>query len=109
MDDDLEDTTDVTRRPRLMDRLDSMVDSGRVTGDEAARLRAAGGNDEFDGVVRDIRLRHARARLDTAVEGGSMTREEADGFIARLRAGEHPRSLRAHLGAFRPRRRSPDT
>ena len=108
MDEDLEDTTDATRRPRLMRRLDSMVASGRVTDEEAARLRAASSNDEFDEAVRGIRLRHAQTRLDTAVEGGDMTREDADGFIARLGAGEHPRSLRAHLGKFRPRRPSPD-
>ncbi len=94
------------RRERVVEQLDHMVESGRVTEQEADRLRAARGTDEFDEVVRGISLRHAETRLESAVADGSMTREEADGFSERLRNGEHPRSLRAHLGKLRPGRRS---
>ncbi len=100
-DDDLNDRMDSRGRTRLVERLDHMVESGRVTEDEARCLRAAAGPDEFDVVVRSIRLRHAGARLDAAVGQGSLTRKEADGFLERLSNGEHPRSLRAHLAKFR--------
>lgn len=92
---------DTKSRGRLVERLDHMVEAGRVTEDEAGRLRAANGPAEFDDVVRAIRVRHATARLDAAVEDGEMSEEEADGLLVRLRNGEHPRSLRAHLAKFR--------
>jgi hypothetical protein len=94
--------TDPRRNRRLIARLDTMVASGRVTEQEAAALRAASGPGQFDDVLRQIRLRHASTRLGSAVEDGSMSREEADGFLVRLKNGEHPRSLRAHLGKLRP-------
>ncbi|MHB1533891.1 MAG: hypothetical protein ACYC1D_04605 [Acidimicrobiales bacterium] len=78
-----------------------MVASGRVSEQEGERLRAAGGPDEFDAVVGEIRVRHAGARLDAAVAGGAMSQEEADANLARLRNGEHPRSLREHLRSLR--------
>jgi len=96
------------KRKRLVDQLDKMVESGKVTEDEAKRVRAASGPAEFDDVTRDISVRHAKARLDAAVEDGGMSQEEADGFLSRLRNGEHPRSLRAHLGKFRRRPHSGD-
>lgn len=88
---------------RILPRLDKMVASGRVTETEAAGLRAAGQPEEFEAAVRSIRLRHAGARLDAAVEGGQMTRQEADGYRDRLAKGEHPRSLRTHLTNLRGR------
>lgn len=103
---ELENQTSWKKRERLVERLDHMVESGRVTEDEANRLRAASGPAEFDDATRSISVRHAKARLDAAVEDGGMSQEEADGFLARLRNGEHPRSLRAHLGKFRSRPRS---
>ncbi|MDQ2825507.1 MAG: hypothetical protein M3Y04_00840 [Actinomycetota bacterium] len=108
MSEDPESTTEGTLRKRLVERLGSMVASGRVTEDEAGKLRAARGTGEFDEVVRSIRVRHARTRLETAVADGSLSREEADGSLDRLKAGEHPRSLRAHLGKLRPRRGTPE-
>ena len=91
-------------RERLLERLDKLVESGRVTPAEAAGLRAARGSDEFDSVVRAIRVRHAGTHLGAAVEGGQMTQEEADGHLERLKSGAHPRSLRAHLRRLRPAR-----
>jgi hypothetical protein len=105
--DDLEDPDHPGTHRRLLMRLDHMVESGRVTDDEAARLRAATGPQEIDHAVGAIRARHAGARLDAAVAGGDMSREEADGFLERLRNGEHPRGLRSHLARLRPRRQSP--
>lgn len=98
--------TNSKRRKRLLQQLDRKVGSGRVTEQEAGRLRAAGGPGEFDQAVRDIRVRHAGARLDAAVADGSMSLAEADDLLERLRNGEHPRSLRAHLHGLRPGVRS---
>lgn len=85
-------------RARLLDRLDRMVGSGQLTEGEAARLRAAQSEHDFDAAVVAIRSRHAKQRLDAAVAGGQMSQDEADQNLARIRAGEHPRGLRAHLG-----------
>ena len=85
-------------RSRLLERLDRMVASGQVTDTEAAQLRAAETEDEFDAAVTAIRTRHAGARLRAAVDDGHMSEEEAEANLARIRAGEHPRGLRALLG-----------
>jgi polyhydroxyalkanoate synthesis regulator phasin len=78
-----------TKVPR---RLNKLVESGRITAEEAERLRAG----DTDAVV-GIRVRHATARLDRAVEAGEMTKEQADRLLAQLQAGEHPAELRAEL------------
>ena len=106
MNESLENQLDWKSRDRLVGRLDQMVDSGRLTYDEAKRLRAAGEPGEFDDVVRDIRVRHAAASLGAAVAGGSLTQDEADGFLERLRSGDHSRSLRAGLVELRSRGRT---
>jgi hypothetical protein len=92
---------DDTRHDRLVDRLDRMVESGRVTEQEAGRLRTAAAPGEFEEGILDIRLRHAGTTLDPAVHEGSLTREEADTFLGRLRNGEHPGALRAQLRSLR--------
>jgi len=92
------------RHKRLLEQLDKMVRSGRVTEQEAAALRATSSADAFEEVLQGIRVRHASARLASAVGDGSMSQGEADGFLLRLEKGEHPRSLRAHLGKLRPGR-----
>src|SRR5579863_2791331 len=89
-------------RKRLLAQLGNMVKSGRVTETEAAQLRAAIDDDTFDKTVQGIRIRHAEAHLDAAVEGGQMTHEEANAHLEKLRSGEHPRSLRAHLRRLIP-------
>jgi hypothetical protein len=104
MNEDLESQTGWRGRKRLVGRLDKMVESGRLTEEEAERLRGAAQATEFDDVVRDIRVRHAMTRLDAAVVAGSVTQVEVDGFLERLRNGEHPRSLRGHLRKLRPER-----
>jgi hypothetical protein len=52
-----------------------------------------------------IRARHARARLDAAVEAGQMTPAEACANMERIPKGEHPCSLRAHLRKIVPKDR----
>ena len=99
-------------RARLLGRLDTMVKSGRVTSDEAAQLRRAANAGEFDAATTDIRVRHAGDHLDSAMEGGTMTRLEADALLERLRQGEHSGVLRSQLRGLphraRPRARVPD-
>jgi polyhydroxyalkanoate synthesis regulator phasin len=92
---------DQERRQRLLGRLDRMVESGRVTEEESDSLRTANSNEDFDEVVRHIRVRHATAGLSAAVEDGDMTAEEADRAVERLRSGEHPTGLRANLRRHR--------
>ena len=85
------------KRDRLLKHLESMVVSGRVTEPEASRLRGARDQAAFGAVLRDIRVRHAEARFEDAVDDGRMSREEADAFLERMRRGEHTCSLRGHL------------
>ncbi len=82
---------------RMMDRLDAMVASERITPDEAARLRAAEGSAEFDEVVAGIRARHAQAHTDPAVAAGRMSEAEADAYLERVRDGEHSPELRKRI------------
>jgi len=100
------DTSD-RRRKRLLERADQMAKSGRLTDAEAERMRSADKPDEVDEVIRSMRVRHAGAKLGAAVEDGSITPEEADGFLDRLRKGEHSGALRAQLRKLRQRSRTP--
>jgi hypothetical protein len=101
MDDDGQARTGRANARHLTQSIDKLLASGQVTEEEAARLRAALEQGGRDVVVRDIRVRHAEAALAGAVQDGRMTQQEADGYLDRLRAGEHSRSLRAHLRGFR--------
>jgi hypothetical protein len=90
-------------RKRLLARLDHMVQSGQVTADEATGLRSATSDTDYEAAVIRIRTRHARVRLDAAVEAGQMTQAEASANMDRIRKGEHPRSLRTHLRKIAPK------
>jgi hypothetical protein len=82
---------------RIIEQLDAMVASGRILQDEAVRLRACQGTDEFDAILVGIRARHAQVHTDAAVAGGTMDQEEAARYLERVRGGEHSRELRAHI------------
>ena len=84
-------------RARLVKQLDRMIERGQVTAEEAARIREADNDHDFDAAVLVVRLRHAGARIGAAVERGQMTAEEAENNLEKLRRGEHPRALRSHL------------
>lgn len=86
---------------RIVGRLDKMVAAGRMTRDEADRLRSTQGTPEFDEVLGEVRARHASASVEAAIRDGSMTRAEADDHLQRLRRGEHPEGLRARLRRHR--------
>ena len=82
---------------RMMQRLDAMVENGRITAEEAAQLRATEGTPAFDDVVAGIRARHAQAHTDPAVADGTMSQEQADDLLERVRAGEHSTELRKQV------------
>lgn len=82
---------------RLLEQLDRLVDAGQVTAEEASALRAATNAEDYEAAVVRIRSRHARARLEVAVERGQMTQAEADVNLEQIQNGKHPRGLRAHL------------
>ncbi|HVC71011.1 MAG TPA: hypothetical protein VNC61_12215 [Acidimicrobiales bacterium] len=92
------------RQDRILEQVDKMVTSGRITEAEAAQLRATEGTPEFDAAVGAIRARHAGSHMESAIADGEMSQEEANGYLDRLRAGEHPKGLRARLVKHRPRR-----
>jgi polyhydroxyalkanoate synthesis regulator phasin len=91
------------RQERIIKQVDKMVKSGRITEEEAAQLRATEDTPDFDAAVADIRARHAGAHMESAIAEGEMSQEEADGYLVRLRSGEHPEGLRARLRKHRPR------
>ncbi len=77
---------------RFESRLDAMVKAGRVSEDEATRLRAADPVRRAE-MIQQIQLRHAAARLDEEVRAGRATSGEAGDVLDRLSKGESPRIL----------------
>ena len=92
------------KQERIISQIDKMVASGRITEEDAARLRATEGTADFDAAIADIRARHAGVHMERAINAGEMSQEEADSYLERLRNGEHPKGLRARLTKHRPRR-----
>lgn len=90
---------------RILEQLDKMVATGRVTEDEAAALRATSNTEEFERAMGAIRARHASEHMQSAITAGEMTPKEADGYLDELRRGEHPTGLRARLSKHRRGRR----
>jgi len=81
------------KQERLVEQLDAMVASGRITLEEATRLRAAQGTADFDAAVGAIRARHAGKHMERPVATWEMDQDEADGYLDRLRQGERPKGL----------------
>ena len=70
-----------------------MVDAGRVSRDDAARLRRAAESGGLDEALAEIRRKHAEARIVGAVESRRLTSEEAKVVLGRLEDGEDPRGV----------------
>lgn len=85
------------RAVRVPRRLDRLVSSGRLTAEEADRLRVGADGEVDEEVLVGIRARHAAAKLDAGVAAGEIDREEADAIRVRLLSGEHSAELRARL------------
>jgi hypothetical protein len=47
------------RQDRIIEQVDKMLASGRITDEEAAQLRATEGTADFEAAVGAIRARHA--------------------------------------------------
>ena len=90
MDEHFEGPIDSKQRARIVASLDRMVVSGRLTKEEADRLCGADKPERFDSAIRGIRVRHARAKLPAAIEDGSLSQDDADVILNRLRSGIHP-------------------
>jgi len=71
-----------------------MVAAGRLTKEEAQRMRAASTAGEREEVARAVQMRHARSRLKEAVDGGRLTPAEAEALVERLDHGEDVSILR---------------
>jgi hypothetical protein len=82
---------------RVIEQLDRMVDSGRITPEEANRLRVTAGTTEFDAVMSAIRARHAQAHTDAAVAAGTMSPEDAAAALESVRQGDHSADLRRRI------------
>ncbi len=92
------------KQERIVSQIDKMVASGRITEQEAVRLRATEGTADFDAAVAGIRARHAAVHMEGAIGAGQMSQEEAASYLDRLRNGEHPKGLRAQLAMHRQRK-----
>ena len=75
---------------RLLEQLDRLVDAGQVTAEEASALRAATNAEDYEAAVVRIRSRHARARLEVAVERGQMTQAGPTSTWSRYRMASIP-------------------
>jgi hypothetical protein len=82
---------------RIIEQLDRMVESGRITDAEAQRLRATRGTEEFAEALNEVRARHAASHLDRAVAEARMSADEASDYLHRVRAGDHSRELRSEI------------
>jgi len=85
-----------------------MVKAGRITPEEAERLRAAGDADAFQATLGEIMARHAGPDLEAAVVAGGLTQPEADDLMHQLRRGEHAPGLRGHLRQLARHRHRPE-
>jgi len=106
MDGDIGGPINAKQRQRIVASLDRMVASGRLTKEEAERLRGADELGQFDTAIRSIRVRHAGVKLGAAIEDGGLSQEDADVILNRLRSGEHSAAIRAHLRSLLPKARS---
>jgi hypothetical protein len=92
---------------RVLQHLDRMVSAGRVTAEEAERLRGAGDVGAFDATLAEIRTRHAGPDLDAAVADGQLTQPEADELLDRLGRGDHSPGLHKRVRPWRNLHRRP--
>jgi len=66
---------------KLLRQLDRLVNAGRITTQEAERLRSAGTDQEFEDQLRYIRRRHVRGQVRAAASRGLLSQTEADDLL----------------------------
>jgi aconitase B len=92
MDDALDDPRR-TSTHQLLRRVDKMLEAGRISEDDAARLWAAAESGGLDEAIAEVRRKHVEARVLGAVESHRLSSEEATAILGRLEDGEDPRRL----------------
>jgi hypothetical protein len=79
----------------LAARVDKMLAAGRITTEEAARVRAASeAGEDVERVVGGIRRRHATEWVAAAVEQGRLSEQEAAEVLGAVERGDDPRDNR---------------
>jgi hypothetical protein len=87
----------------LAARVDKMLAAGRITAEEADRVRAASSaGDDVERVVGEIRRRHATEWVAAAVEQDRLSEHEATEVLASVERGDGPGDIRR----LRQRRRA---
>lgn len=81
-----------------------MVRAGRITPEEAERVRSAATDDEREAAIAAIRGRHAGERVAAAVAAGELSPGDADDARRRLAEGEDPEGIRRLLSSVRRQR-----
>jgi hypothetical protein len=79
--------------------VDKMLAAGRITADEAERIRAAATQGDVDQAVAEIRRRHALEWAATAVGDARLSDDEAADLVAAVERGESPKIIRRPLGS----------
>jgi hypothetical protein len=90
---------DLTSRPRLDARLSRLVAAGRITADDADRVRAAADAGDAEPELQRVRLAHARALVDAAVRAGRLSPDDGAAVMSRFEANHDPRPLRTLRGS----------
>jgi len=81
---------------QILVRVDKMLAAGRITEDDATRLRAAAETGVgLDDAVKAVRSKHVRAKVDDAIDDGRLTAEEADSVVDEVEHGHMARLRRA--------------
>jgi hypothetical protein len=84
---------DLPSGPRLDTRLSRLVAAGRITADDADRVRAAADAGDAEPEMRRVRLAHARALVDAAVMAGRLSPDDGAAVMSRFEANGDPRPL----------------
>jgi hypothetical protein len=72
-------------------RLAQLVNTGRLSSDDARELLAArNGASDPGAIARALQAKHAAARVNAAVQAALLTEREGEAILQRLRAGEDP-------------------
>lgn len=85
-------------------QLAHMQATGKLTAEEVLALET-GNPDQEETVMRGVRARHAAARLEAAVDAGTVSEEEAADLIQQVSHGGHSRQLRARINKLARRNR----
>jgi hypothetical protein len=80
-------------------RLSRLVVAGRLTADDADRVRAAADAGDAEPELRRVRLAHARALVDAAVLAGRLSPDDGAAVMSRFEANGDPRPLRTLRGS----------